>query len=102
MILSAPPCRNRRQPEGFSQEFARETRQKRHDGRGFYDAAAESVCDDNATCIDGVHESGDSEERLAAQFEGIAETIVYAAENHINGPQPFHGLQVVLDLRRGR
>src|ERR1700689_506964 len=93
VILPTPPRCHRRQPESFSEELARERRQKRHDSRRLDDTAAESVGDGNVTRVNGLDEPRDSEERVAAQFERIAETIVYAAENHIDRPQALHCLQ---------
>ena len=42
----------------------------------------------------GVHQACNSQERIAAQFQRIAETIVNAAQNYVYRLQALHGFQV--------
>src|SRR5262245_58649134 len=94
IVLTAPPGCDRRQFEWLSQQFSSETRQKWHDGSGLNHTAAERISDYNIASVDCVHQTGYTEKRIPAQFQGIAETVIHSAQNHVHRLQALYRFQV--------
>jgi hypothetical protein len=83
--LAAPPGCNRGEQKIFSEEVAAEAREEGFVGWGFNEAAAESVGDDDVAGADGTEETGDAEEGVAPEFEGVAEVVILAAKDEVDG-----------------
>ena len=70
--------------ELFAEEVLAEAREEHEEGGGFEHAGAEGVGNGDVAGVDGLNESGDAEGGVAAEFEGVAEVIILAAEDDVD------------------
>ena len=83
VFVTAPPSGHAGQREFFAEDFAAERGEKREEGGGLERAAAELVGQRDVFAVGGVDEAGDAEERVAVEFEGIAERGVDSPDDGI-------------------
>ena len=92
-VLAAPPRRDGRQLQVLAEQVAAQAREKRHERRRFHEAAAEAVGDEHLAGPRRLHEAWHAQQRIAAQFQRIAEVVVHAADDHVDRVQPRQRLQ---------
>ena len=66
-----------------------EAGQVHHEGGGLKHARAQGVGNGDVAGVDGLHEAGDAEVGVGAEFELVAEVIILAAEDDIDGFEAF-------------
>src|SRR3954451_20182496 len=71
-----------------------QTRQERHDSSSFDKTAPQRVSNLDISRSNRVNQPRNTQKRITAQFQRIAEAVVHAPQNHVDLPQAFHGLQV--------
>ena len=91
--LAAPPRRDRRDLQLLVQQELAQSRQERGIGGRFGQARTEGVGDGDLARAHRLHQAGNAQHRIAAQFERIAEVIVLAAHDNVDGKQPAQGFQ---------
>ena len=91
--LAAPPGGDGGQQQFFAEQMTAQTGEEGHQTGRFQDAAADGVIDGDGAVAHGLHETGDAEQRVAAEFERVTETVVHTAVNDIDGLQAREGFQ---------
>ncbi len=91
--LAAPPGCGHGQLQILAQHSSAKAGEKWHEGRRFDQAAAQRVRNGHVACAHRFHQSGHSEVGIGAQFDGIAEAVVHAAQNYVHLLQAFESLQ---------
>ena len=90
--LAAPPGGDRRKHQLLAEQVPAQTRQERHDGGRLDHARAEGVGNRHVAGPRGLDQSGHAERRIAAQLERIAEAVVEAAKDDVDGLEAVEGL----------
>jgi hypothetical protein len=80
----------------------REPGQERQKRRAFHQAGAERVGDRNLPSASRFNEARDAEQRLTAQGERIAVSVVHAAQNHVHRAQAIEGLEEDSTVAHGK
>ena len=91
--LAAPPRGDRRYLQFLIQEKLAQSRQERGIRRRFRQSRTECIGDRDLARPDRLHQAWNAQHRIAAQFERIAEVIVLAAHDDIDGKQPAQRFQ---------
>src|SRR6185503_20338881 len=91
LCLTTPPRRNGRDEQFLTKQVTTQIGEERKKRRTFHQTGAERIGHRDGSCASRLYQARNSEERIAAQFEGIAERVVHAAENHIHWLEAFDG-----------
>src|SRR5580658_2554332 len=92
--LAAPPGRNGWKYQALAKQMLGKTGKKWHDRRRLNQAAPQCIGNDDVSSHDGVDQARHAEQRLAAQFERIAEAVIHSAQNYVDALQSIYCLEV--------
>ncbi len=94
LFLTAPPRGDAGQDQVLAVEVAADPVDERAQGGDFRQSRSQRVDQRDVAFAHDVRQSGDAEHGRSVQFQRVAQTVVNAAQNHVNGFQPVDVFQI--------